>query len=65
MKKLHTIHDLQSFLVLWIGQSISALGSSMTNYALIIWAYQREEGTASSIAMLSVCSYLPSILFVL
>lgn len=62
MKKLHTIHDLQSFLVLWIGQSISALGSSMTNYALIIWAYQ-QEGTASSIAMLSVCSYLPSILF--
>ncbi len=33
----------------------------MTNFTLIIWAY-KQQGTASSIALLSVCSYLPSIL---
>lgn len=62
MKPFHTFYQLRSFLTLWLGQSVSALGSAMTNYALIIWAYQ-QQGTASSIAMLSVCSYLPSILF--
>ena len=62
MKRFHTFYQLRAFLILWLGQSISALGSAMTNYALIIWAYQ-QRGTASSIAMLSVCSYLPSILF--
>lgn len=62
MKQLHSFHNLRKFIILWLGQSVSALGSAMTNYALIIWAYQ-QQGTASSIAMLSVCSYLPSVLF--
>lgn len=62
MKQFHTFYQFKAFLILWFGQSISALGSAMTNYALIIWAYQ-QQGTASSITMLSVCSYLPSILF--
>ena len=34
----------------------------MTNYALIIWVYE-QKGTASSIAALSICTFLPSILF--
>lgn len=55
-------HELQPFLTLWGSQSVSSLGSAMTKYALIIWAYQ-QLGTASSITMLSVCSFLPSILF--
>ena len=62
MKRRQTLHDLQPFLTLWGSQSVSSLGSAMTKYALIIWAYQ-QLGTASSITMLSVCSFLPSILF--
>ena len=58
MKQLHSFHNLRKFIILWLGQSVSALGSAMTNYALIIWAYQ-QQGTASSIAMLSVCSIFP------
>ncbi len=52
------ITPIQDFLLLWIGQSISQLGSSMTSFALIIWAYQKQ-GTVMSIALLSVCSYMP------
>jgi MFS family permease len=34
----------------------------MTNFSLIIWVYA-QKGTASSITLLSICSFLPSILF--
>ena len=55
------INDLKYFLILLGSQSISQLGSSMTSFALIIWAYQKN-GTVMSISMLSVCTYLPYIL---
>ncbi|SCG82314.1 major facilitator superfamily MFS_1 [Proteiniborus sp. DW1] len=55
------INDLRYFLVLLGSQSISQLGSSMTSFALIIWAYQKN-GTVMSISLLSVCTYLPYIL---
>ncbi len=62
MKQLHKIKELQSFLILWGSQAVSSFGTAMTNFALIIWAY-KQQGTVSSITFLSVCSYLPSILF--
>lgn len=62
MKKTNTILQLRSFLILWGSQAVSTLGSSMTSYALILWVYG-EQGTATSIAMLSFFTYLPSILF--
>lgn len=62
MKQLHKIRELKSFLILWGSQAISSFGTAMTNFALIIWAY-KQQGTVSSVTLLSVCSYLPSILF--
>jgi len=53
---------LRDFLILWGSQAVSTLGTAMTNFALIIWVYE-QKGTASSIALLSVFSFLPSILF--
>ena len=39
-KKLHTLFEgLHTFLILWVTQSFSALGSSMTSYALVVWSY--------------------------
>lgn len=55
------IRDLNSFLILWITQSLSELGSSMTNFALIIWSYQ-QHGSALITAILSVCTYLPYVI---
>ena len=56
-----TIRELSSFLVLWLTQSFSALGSAMTGYALVIWSYQ-QQGSALSTALLSVCTYAPYVL---
>lgn len=62
MKKHNILSELREFLILWSSQAVSTLGTAMTNYALIVWVYG-QKGTASSITLLSVCSFLPSILF--
>lgn len=62
MKKQNIFKGLKNFLILWFSQAVSMLGTSMTSYALIIWVYE-QKGTASSITMLSFCSFLPSIMF--
>ncbi len=56
-----TIKELRSFLILWLSQSLSSLGSSMTGFALIIWSYQ-QQGSALMTALLSVCSYAPYVI---
>lgn len=52
---------LHNFILLWATQGLSTLGSSMTSYALIIWAYE-QEGSALTTALLSVSSYAPYVL---
>ena len=39
-------------------QALSALGSAMTSFALVVWSYQ-QQGSALTTALLSVCSYAP------
>ena len=56
------IKELREFLLLWGSQAVSALGTAMTEYALAIWAYEKE-GTASSVTLLTICIFLPTILF--
>lgn len=54
--------EIRTFLLLWITQSFSALGSAMTSYALVIWSYS-QEGSALMTALLMVCSYAPYVVF--
>lgn len=62
MNKKSIFSGLRSFLILWSSQAISELGTAMTNFALIIWVYG-QKGSASSITVLSICSFLPTIFF--
>ncbi len=62
MKKSNIMKELKSFLLLWSSQAVSSLGTAMTEYALIVWVY-RQEGTALSITLLTLCSFAPTILF--
>lgn len=55
------VKALRSFLILLATQSFSALGSSMTSFALVIWSYQ-QQGSALRTALLTVCSYAPYVL---
>ena len=53
--------ELRSYLLLWLTQSFSALGSGMTSFALVLWLYQ-TSGSALQTALTSVCSYAPYVI---
>lgn len=54
----NTIKELKTFILLWSTQSLSQLGSAMTNFALTLWLYEKT-GSALQTALLSICSYAP------
>lgn len=53
--------QLKPYLLFWGTQSLSTLGSGMTSYALVLWAYL-ESGSALETALLSICTYAPYVI---
>lgn len=58
---METLKELKLFIILWLTQSLSSLGSAMTNFALVIWLYQ-DSGSALKTSLLTVCSYAPYVM---
>lgn len=58
---IKTMRETRTFLLLWVTQSFSGLGSAMTAYALVIWSYT-QNGSALMTALLMVSSYAPYVL---
>lgn len=56
-----TLREMRTFLILWVTQAFSGLGSAMISYALIIWSYT-QEGKALTTALLAVSSYAPYVI---
>ena len=56
-----TIKELKNFLFLWSTQALSALGSSMTSFALGLWLYEKT-GSALQTALLNICTFAPYVL---
>ena len=52
---------MRTFLTIWGGQLISFIGTAMTRFALIIWAWQQTE-SATTVALLGFFSFLPPII---
>jgi DHA3 family macrolide efflux protein-like MFS transporter len=52
---------MSGFTIVWSGQLISVLASSMTQFALTIWAYQ-ETGSATSLGIISTAFVVPFLL---
>lgn len=50
-----------TFLLLWSGQVVSTLGSSLTGFALSVWVYQ-QTGSATRFALIALVTMLPGIL---
>lgn len=50
-----------NYIVFWLGQAVSQLGSSMTSFALIIWVYEQSK-SAMTVSFMAFCSYIPYIL---
>ena len=50
-----------TFLMIWFAQLIANIGSGLTAFSLGVYVFQKEQ-TATSVALVTLCSFLPSIL---
>jgi sugar phosphate permease len=50
--------SMQTFFVVWIGQAVSLLGSSMTGFAMGVWIFQ-QTGSAASFSITLLLNMLP------
>jgi len=53
--------SFRKFLVVWTGEWISSIGSGLTAFSLAVYVYQMTH-TATSVALVTLCAFLPSIL---
>lgn len=49
---------MKNFFLLFMGQTVSQLGTKMTSFALVIWAYT-QSGQVMASSLLAVCSTVP------
>ncbi|MEL6259856.1 MAG: MFS transporter [Cyanobacteria bacterium J06626_6] len=54
-------HPIVAFAILWLGQTISLLGSNLTRFAFGVWIYQQTQSVIS-FALIPTCLYLPGVL---
>lgn len=52
---------MKTFVIIWVGQLVSRVGTAMTRFAFLIWVYQ-ETGLATSVALLGFFSFIPFLL---
>jgi MFS transporter, DHA3 family, macrolide efflux protein len=51
---------MRVFILIWFGQLVSLIGSSLTDFALDIWVYQRT-GSITQFTLMTISSALPMI----
>jgi MFS family permease len=51
---------IKGFLLLWLGQVVSLLGTGLTGFALGVWMYQ-QNGSVTQLSVIAVCNRLPAI----
>ncbi|BAY86130.1 hypothetical protein NIES267_56360 [Calothrix parasitica NIES-267] len=52
---------LREFIILWLGQFVSTIGSSMTSFAIEIWAWE-ITGKATALTLVGFFALLPSLI---
>lgn len=52
---------MRAFILVWVGQFVSMLGTGMSRFALTIWAFQ-VTGEVTALALVGFFSFAPSIL---
>ena len=52
---------MKTFFVVWIGQLVSIVGSSLTGFALSIWVYQ-QSGSVTLLALVMLAATVPGII---
>jgi len=55
-----TATHMRVFIIIWLGQMVSLIGSGFTDFALGVWVYQRT-GSVTQFALISLFTTLPGI----
>lgn len=58
---MNTNKSFQRFLVLWVGELISAIGSGLSSFGLGVYVFQKT-GKASATALITLLAFMPSLL---
>jgi hypothetical protein len=53
--------NFKKYIIFWLSQSVSQLGSAMTGNALVLWAFHQTE-SAMSMSLMAFCNYVPYII---
>src|SRR5512140_1181286 len=54
-------HGMFAFIIVWIGQIVSILGSGMTQFGLTIWMYEQTK-SATALGLMQVAFITPFLL---
>ncbi|MGW8225980.1 MAG: MFS transporter [Anaerolineales bacterium] len=60
-KTFETLRGMKTFLVIWVGQLVSIIGSGLTGFALSVWMYE-QTGQATPIALNALFFNLPRVI---
>jgi DHA3 family macrolide efflux protein-like MFS transporter len=52
--------NMITFIIIWLGQTVSLIGSGLTGFALGVWVYQ-TTGSVTQFALIALCTVLPRI----
>lgn len=58
---VNPVRSMRTFMIIWLGQIISLIGTGLTGFALGVWVYQLT-GSTTQFALIGLFSVLPSIL---
>ncbi|MFZ0545231.1 MAG: MFS transporter [Candidatus Promineifilaceae bacterium] len=54
-------NGMKTFTIIWFGQLVSLIGTSMTRFALLVWLFE-ETNRATDVALLGFFSFVPFVL---
>ncbi|MBE9034357.1 MFS transporter [aff. Roholtiella sp. LEGE 12411] len=61
MEQRAVARRMQVFIIIWLGQLVSLVGSGLTSFALGVWVYQRT-GSVTDFSLISLFTTLPLVL---
>src|SRR5688572_4031768 len=61
MQSQKSTYSMRTFLIIWVSQVVSQIGSRLTSFGLGVWVYQ-QTGSVTQFALISLFGILPGIL---
>ena len=54
-------YNFRKYIIFWLSQTLSQLGSAITSFALILWMYM-QNGSEMTVSLMSFFNYVPYVI---